>query len=161
MPEKVVRLWTAELSSAVEYLHRQRIIHRDIKPDNILLDEAGHVHLTDFNVAIHYSARRLHTSVGGSLAYMAPEMLSKRASSSSASGSKPMGYTWCVDWWSLGITMFEVIYGRRPFDAKSAESMKKQIRHETIRYEGVPGAKIEVSAAALSLLRGVSHSSGA
>ena len=49
----------------------------DIKPDNILLDAHGHVHLTDFNVAIHYSERRLHTSVAGSMAYMAPEILAR------------------------------------------------------------------------------------
>lgn len=47
----------------------------DIKPDNILLDARGHAHLTDFNVAIHYSERRLHTSVAGSMAYMAPQVV--------------------------------------------------------------------------------------
>lgn len=52
----------------------------DIKPDNVLLDAHGHVHLTDFNVAIHYSERRLHTSVAGSMAYMAPEVLARTLS---------------------------------------------------------------------------------
>jgi len=52
----------------------------DIKPENILLDAHGHVHLTDFNVAIHYSERRLHTSVAGSMAYMAPEILARMSS---------------------------------------------------------------------------------
>ena len=51
---------------------------RDIKPDNILLDDMGHAHITDFNVAIHYSERRLHTSVAGSMAYMAPDILASK-----------------------------------------------------------------------------------
>lgn len=50
-PEEVVRFYAAEITCALEYLHRQGIVHRDLKPDNLLLDEQGHVHLTDFNVA--------------------------------------------------------------------------------------------------------------
>lgn len=60
----------AELSSAVAFLHEKKIIHRDLKPDNILLDERGHAHITDLNIAVHYSDRRLLTGVAGSMAYM-------------------------------------------------------------------------------------------
>ncbi|KAK7061122.1 hypothetical protein VNI00_000858 [Paramarasmius palmivorus] len=65
-------------------------MHRDLKPDNILLDERGNAHLTDFNIAVHFGERRL-TGVAGSMAYMAPEILTKR------------GYTCHIDWWSLGV----------------------------------------------------------
>jgi serine/threonine kinase 32 len=83
--EDVVRFYAAELSSAIAYLHEKKIIHRyvspllypsaeriqsDLKPDNILLDERGHAHITDFNIAVHYSERRLLTSIAGSMAYM-------------------------------------------------------------------------------------------
>ncbi|KZT07727.1 kinase-like protein [Laetiporus sulphureus 93-53] len=122
IPEKVVQFWTAELCSALDYLHRQRIVHRDMKPDNILLDSNGHVHITDFNVAIHYSERRLHTSVAGSMAYMAPEVIGKK------------GYTWCVDWWSLGVVTWELLFRRRPFDGRTADKMKHAIMKDPIRF---------------------------
>jgi serine/threonine kinase 32 len=68
--EEVVRFYVAEIALAVDYLHSKRIVHRDLKPDNILLDERGHAHITDFNIAVHFSERRLLTGVAGSMAYM-------------------------------------------------------------------------------------------
>lgn len=90
LPESAVRVITAELASALAFLHEKRIIHRcvfgllaldfirvliyhlhrDLKPDNILLDERGHAHITDLNIAVHYSERRMLTGVAGSMAYM-------------------------------------------------------------------------------------------
>jgi serine/threonine protein kinase len=139
LPEEVVRFWVAELASALEYLHRQRIIHRlglpslpctlyaynyfsDIKPDNILLDAMGHAHLTDFNVAIHYSERRMHTSVAGSMAYMAPEMVGRK------------GYTWCCDFWGLGVTAYELLFHKRPFDGRTAEKMTHSILKDPVKF---------------------------
>ncbi|KAG6374315.1 kinase-like domain-containing protein [Boletus reticuloceps] len=122
LSEHIVRFWMAELASALVYLHKRRIIHRDIKPDNILLDAQGHAHITDFNVAIHYSERRLHTSVAGSMAYMAPEVIGRK------------GYTWCIDWWSLGITAFELLFSYRPFDGRTAERMRKSIMNDTLKF---------------------------
>lgn len=97
------------------------VAYSDLKPDNILLDALGHVHITDFNVAIHYSERRLHTSVAGSMAYMAPEVIGRQ------------GYTWCADWWSLGVVAWELLFHRRPFDGRSADKMKHSILKDTIR----------------------------
>ncbi|KZT18115.1 kinase-like protein [Neolentinus lepideus HHB14362 ss-1] len=120
--EEAVRFWVAEIASGLEYLHQQRIIHRDLKPDNILLDSEGHAHITDFNVAIHYSERRMHTSVAGSMAYMAPEVIGKK------------GYTWSVDWWSLGVTAWEMLFHRRPFDGRTAEQMKHSIMKDSLKF---------------------------
>lgn len=140
VPEESVKFWIAELACALEYLHRQRIAHRDIKPDNILLDEQGHAHLTDFNVAIHYSEHRQHTSVAGSLAYMAPEMVGKS------------GYSWQVDWWSLGATAYELLFGKRPFGGKTSEKMTNAILNDQLRFP--EDVDTRCSEAGIAALRG-------
>lgn len=89
---------------------------RDLKPDNVLLDERGHVHLTDFNIAVHFSpSGRQLTGIAGSMAYMAPEVLSRR------------GYSCQIDWWSLGVIVYELIYGKRPFRGKTNSALTESI----------------------------------
>lgn len=97
----------------------------DLKPDNILLDERGHAHLTDFNIAIHFTERRALTSVAGSMAYMAPEILAKR------------GYTSTIDWWSLGVVAFELMFGKRPFRGKTNSSLTNAIIQDEPRFPEV------------------------
>ncbi|KAH9946541.1 kinase-like protein [Amylocystis lapponica] len=122
LSEQTVCFYMAQLSSALAYLHDHRIIHRDLKPDNILLDEQGHAHLTDFNIAVHYSERRPLTGVAGSMAYMAPEILTKR------------GYTYTIDWWSLGVCAYELIFGRRPFRGKTNSDLTHSISKDSLRF---------------------------
>ncbi|CAG8532028.1 7858_t:CDS:2, partial [Paraglomus brasilianum] len=78
MNEEVVKFYVAEVALGLDYLHSRKIIHRDLKPDNVLLDEKGHAHLTDFNIAVHFNEKKPLTSVAGSMAYMAPEVLMKK-----------------------------------------------------------------------------------
>ncbi|XP_060233307.1 serine/threonine-protein kinase 32A isoform X2 [Meriones unguiculatus] len=101
--EDTVKLFICELAMALDYLQTQRIIHRDMKPDNILLDEHGHVHITDFNIAAMLPKEARITTVAGTKPYMAPEMFSSR---------KETGYSFAVDWWSLGVTAYELLRGR-------------------------------------------------
>ncbi|WWD01371.1 hypothetical protein V866_008314 [Kwoniella sp. B9012] len=128
MSEEVVRFYVAEIAMATDYLHSKRIVHRDLKPDNILLDEKGHAHITDFNIAVHFSERRLLTGVAGSMAYMAPEVLTKR------------GYSAPVDFWSLGILAYELLFGRRPFRGRTNTALTNSILNEHLLWpDDAPG----------------------
>ncbi|KIK93281.1 hypothetical protein PAXRUDRAFT_523829 [Paxillus rubicundulus Ve08.2h10] len=141
LPEEAVRFYVAQISSALAFLHENRIMHRDLKPDNILLDEHGHAHLTDFNIAVHYSERRLLTGVAGSMAYMAPEILTKR------------GYTYTIDWWSLGVCAYELLFGRRPFRGKTNSDLTHSISKDTLRFP--EDADQKCGRAGMQLLRGL------
>lgn len=120
--EEAVRFWIAELGCALRYVHSQNIIHRDIKPDNVLLDADGHVHLTDFNVASDIVPGRTLTSKSGTLAYLAPEVYAGK------------GYDVRADWWSLGVLFYECIYNKRPFDGGSEGSLSQQIQAANPKY---------------------------
>ncbi|CAK7219308.1 Serine/threonine kinase [Sporothrix bragantina] len=115
--EEAVRFWIAELGCALRYVHSQGIIHRDVKPDNVLLDADGHVHLTDFNVASDIVPGRTLTSKSGTLAYLAPEVYAGR------------GYDFRADWWSLGVTFYECIYSKRPFEGNTESSLGQTIQN--------------------------------
>nr|WVH01947.1 cAMP-dependent protein kinase [Naematelia aurantialba] len=130
MSEETVRFYMAEVALAVDYLHSKRIVHRDLKPDNILLDERGHAHITDFNIAVHFSERRLLTGVAGSMAYMAPEVLTKR------------GYSAPVDFWSLGILGYELLFGRRPFRGRTNTALTNSILHEPLSWPEDAASKV-------------------
>jgi serine/threonine kinase 32 len=64
----------------------------------------------------------MHTSIAGSMAYMAPEVVGRS------------GYTWCIDWWSLGVTAYELLFHRRPFDGRSADKMTQSILKDPIKF---------------------------
>lgn len=80
-------------------INNPHLLTSDLKPDNILLNEKGHAHLTDFNIAVPVMDNRPLLSIAGSMAYMAPEILRKR------------GYLASVDWWSLGVVCYELLVG--------------------------------------------------
>ncbi|XP_002937672.2 ribosomal protein S6 kinase-related protein [Xenopus tropicalis] len=100
--EDIVRLFGAELVSVLAYLHDVGIIHRDVKMENILLDERGHLKLTDFGFARQLAFGHHAYTICGTLQYMAPEVLSGGP------------YNHSADWWSLGVLLFALATGKFP-----------------------------------------------
>lgn len=84
-------------------MHKRCIVYRDLKPANILLDENGHIRISDLGLACDYSRKKPHASVG-THGYMSPEVLSKGTS-----------YDSCADWFSFGCMLYKLLKGHSPF----------------------------------------------
>ncbi|KAJ3243253.1 hypothetical protein HDU77_010500 [Chytriomyces hyalinus] len=128
--EERSKFYFSEIACGVQYLHSLKIVHRDLKPGNVLLDEFGHASLTDFNIACHYDAQKPMTSRSGTLAYMAPEVINKA------------GYFNSIDWWSLGIMTFEMLYGYTPFAGDNDTETKFSIRNNDVEFPADPKSPV-------------------
>jgi len=112
--EDSVRSYIGQIALGLEYMHsKYRVVHRDLKPEIVLLDERGYCAIIDFNMAIKCDDNLVIPNpnhyVVGTLPYIAPELLSGRDHSDK------------VDWWSLGIMAYEFSHGRRPYSLTRAE----------------------------------------
>lgn len=102
--EYKTRIYSAEILLAIEELHKNDIIYRDLKPDNVVLDEDGHACLTDFGLSKEGVLDKRNTkSFCGSYAYLAPEMVKKT------------GHGKAVDWYLFGVLIYEMLVGLPPF----------------------------------------------
>ncbi|CAL5445296.1 unnamed protein product [Camellia sinensis] len=156
LDEDVARVYIAEVVLALEYLHSLRVVHRDLKPDNLLIAHDGHIKLTDFGLskvglinstddlsgpAVSGTSllgddepqlsedqreRRKKRSAVGTPDYLAPEIL------------LGTGHGTPADWWSVGVILFELIVGIPPFNAEHPQTIFDNILNRKIPWPGVP-----------------------
>ncbi|UJR28271.1 hypothetical protein I4U23_009521 [Adineta vaga] len=107
LPESSARFYAAEITVALHFLHEHGVIYRDLKLDNVLLDADGHIKLTDYGMCkegLDFKRDERTSTFCGTPNYLAPEMLRNH------------DYNFSVDWWALGVLMFEMMAGRSPFE---------------------------------------------
>ncbi|KAI8615490.1 kinase-like domain-containing protein, partial [Chytriomyces sp. MP71] len=116
LDEKWAKQYISEVVLGLEFLHSKGIIHRDLKPDNMLIDHNGHVKLTDFGLSrVGFLGRRAKGAFVGTPDYLAPESI------------LGMGQDASVDWWALGVILYEFLYGIPPFHADSPPRVFERI----------------------------------
>ena len=155
LTEDEAKFYTAELILAIENIHKLDCIHRDIKPDNVLIDKTGHIKLSDFglakvspkifeinnnneNIDFKPDTHQKNYSCVGTAYYVAPEVLKKK------------GYGPEVDWWSVGVIFFEMLFGYAPFHSKETN----QVCHKVLNWQKylVIPSKIKISKEAEDLI---------
>lgn len=118
------RLYAAELVLAIEHIHAYDVVHRDIKPENIVLDHAGHLKLTDFGLARKNFSQVRRRSFVGSAEYVSPETIQGEYQ------------TPALDWWSLGVLLYEMLAGQAPFHADNNNAVYENVRRMEPDFRG-------------------------
>ncbi|XP_075253089.1 protein kinase C-like isoform X2 [Convolutriloba macropyga] len=115
--------YIAEITAAILYLHEKNIIYRDLKPDNVMLDFEGHVKITDFGMCKdNMSPTDTTRTFCGTPDYMAPEIVRRDR------------YGREVDWWAMGVMVYEMLHGHTPFEGEDEDELGYSIQHQQITF---------------------------
>ncbi|PNF18779.1 hypothetical protein B7P43_G01667 [Cryptotermes secundus] len=135
--EPRARFYAAEVTLALQFLHRHGVVYRDLKLDNILLDNEGHCKLADFGMCKEGIVDGATTTTFcGTPDYIAPEILQE------------LDYGPSVDWWALGVLMYEMMAGQPPFEADNEDDLFESILHDDVLYP------VWLTKEAVSILKG-------
>jgi len=115
------RFYATCIASAIAHLHGRKTVYRDLKPENVLIDELGYPKLIDFGFAKRLDSPRTWT-LCGTPHYLAPEMITSQ------------GHGFAVDWWAFGVLVYEMLVGTPPFNAESELAIYQQIIKNRVTY---------------------------
>lgn len=120
--EELVKFYAVQIIIAVGHLHEQNVVHRDLKMENILLDGDGYIKVIDYGLAKEIEVDEYTRTQCGTPMYMAPEVLENS------------GHNKDVDWWALGVLLFEMLFGISPFWDKRITIMQKKIKEGKVLF---------------------------
>ena len=120
--EELTKFYSAQIAIALQYLHDLGIAYRDLKPENILIDADGYIKLCDFGASIRLHGTEKDQNFAGSPEYASPEIINFK------------GHTVMSDWWSFGILIYEMLYGKTPFFSMDKDRMYDLITTGGISY---------------------------
>lgn len=120
VPESVARFYISEVILAIEHIHKYDVCHRDLKPENVVIGADGHIALTDFGLARARFSRSRRRSFVGSAEYLAPETVRNEVQ------------TKALDWWSVGVMLYEMLVGRTPFHGATNTEVYNNVVHKPL-----------------------------
>lgn len=121
--ERVARKFARQIGSALDYCHRNNVVHRDLKIENILISQTGNIKIIDFGLSNLYNPASHLSTFCGSLYFAAPELLNARV----YTGPE-------VDVWSFGVVLYVLVCGKVPFDDQSMPALHAKIKRGLVEY---------------------------